>query len=125
MLMGYPIDTAAQPVFLFRTDTDAPSVDAYGVPWNPAGVGTTVYTEITGVLCAIDQVISMRDIETKSSSQQYETMLVTLLETEFQQVKDCVAIRYDGRVFPRWQTPPAIGLFAVGIHTIEFRANDA
>ena len=126
MQIGTPADPAARPVFILPVDPTGTGLDERGVPFDPSQAMSAQTTELTGVLCAYDAIILRNDDVEKTTgvATQQVRITVTLLDTEYQQVKECIAVRIGGSTYWRWRDnlPYAIG--AMGVWQIMFRAGD-
>lgn len=122
MQMGLdPVDGA---VFIMAPEIEETGVDAQGVPWDPALVGTLpeAGAEISAV-CAVE-FFDSSGINTLGIDVEPAKVVVTLLDVDWAAVSDCIAIRLGDRLYQRYRTRPPLGLFSVGINQIEFVAGD-
>lgn len=126
MQVGQPEDAALRPVFLLPAATTVTPVDARGIPWDITAEMEPGTTELTGVLCAYELAATgtTDNREQSGTASQDRAVTITLLEDEYQQVKDCVAVRIGESTFPRWHDLLPYAVATAGVYQLRFRAED-
>lgn len=126
MQMGLDPETPTGVVFIMAPviDPDDTTVDAQGVPWDPAEVGTLPEegAEISAN-CAVE-FFSASGVNTTGTDVEPARVLVTILDDDWLPVSGCIAIRLGDRVYRRNYKQPTMGLFSVGVHQVAFQAGD-
>lgn len=127
MQFGYPVDPEHRPIFVMPAPApspDADPTDGFGVPFDPSAPAGPAPTEVTGVLCAYEQVGIQSDGSRSGTTAQAANLVVTLLQEEWLLVQDCVAVRVGGITYTRWRDQPEYALGTLGVHQLVFQAGD-
>lgn len=126
MQLGLDPDTETGVVFVMApvVDPGDTTVDAQGVPWDPAEVGTLPDEgEEISAVCAVEFSPSS-GLNTAGVDVEPAKVTVTILDEDWAPVAACIAIRLGDRVYRRGYNHPPLGLFSVGVHQINFWAGD-
>lgn len=131
MQMGSPPDSDKQVYFISKSsaatyfkngfEVTGIRLDRDKMPLDPdVEVRTAADVEIQ-VDCAIE-VVRADTNEIPVGNFGDTKAVVTLLDVDYEQVKDCQEIRFNGDIYQRGYEPDGLGLFDVGINTIIYYA---
>lgn len=98
-------------------------VDQEGVPFDPQTTVTRLQPPAVKVLCAIEY-FDANGIPTDFGLVTPSRASITLLDQEYAQVHDCVAVVLKGEKYVYRHTEFPTGLFDVGVYTMHFVAED-
>lgn len=138
MQMGAPPDAIRRATFIFppgarRYERDGvpltvpPRLDRDGRPFDPHIAVITEPGREVVVDCAIEMTLAVRSADGEEGpvgAFRHTRVNVTLLDAEYQLVKGCKELRYNGDVYLYGYEPQGLGLFGVGVHTMIFYARD-
>lgn len=129
MQFGTPVDPARRPAFILAASASDPgedAVDGFGVPFDPTAPAPAAPVEVTGILCAYEAAGAQSDTNRGGLEVQEAVLVVTLLEEEWLQVKDCIAVRLGDSTYIRKSDGdhPEYALGTLGVHQISFQAGD-
>jgi hypothetical protein len=101
--------------------------DFYGVPLDPADIeGVTVYPTTLNALCAYEGLSSGDTrIDRKGPDAKPLRFVVTILDEDYEPVKDHIGIIADGIFYARDTTVPSIGLFSITVYQIYYKSLDS
>lgn len=124
MQLGLPTDPERRPVFTLPATPDN-GEDQLGLPWDISdSVENTVET-VEDVLCALEFKAPGSNIDDKGGViAQQATLIVTLLQDEYDQVKTSVSVTVGGSTFRRWFDAPDLALGTYGVYQLYFQAGD-
>ena len=134
MQMGISPDVDKQPLFVFRSTsrtywkggvqlTSTPKLDRDGKPMDPTIKVVPVPGERKRVDCAVE--IERADAEELPVGNFRPTKaIVTLLDEQYEQVKDARELVYNGDRYVYGYEPVGLGLFDVGVNQIIYYAVD-
>lgn len=126
MHMGLPPDAGDQITFYFAATVTNPgsvTIDGAGVPFDPASSLTSVPATPVQVDCAVEYF----DAEGQPTNFGLLTpsrIAVTLLDVDYEQVKDATYVRIAGDRYNFRRTVPPQGLFDVGLFVMHFTAEN-
>lgn len=124
MQLGLPVDASRRPVFILPVAPDS-GEDARGLPWDIEGDMTEAPNEVTGVLCAVEFKAPGSDLTDGGGViAQRATVIVTLLQAEWGQVKTAVSVGISGDTYRRWFDAPDLALGTAGVYQLYFEAGD-
>lgn len=124
MTMGTPPDTDYQMRFHWNPDrTTAATRDGEGIPFDPTAVITSTTQPSTTVACAVEYLDAAGQ-PSPFGSIVPSRIRVTLLDEEYEQVKDADYVVIGGDRYLRHHEPPSYGLYEVGVHQILYVAEN-
>lgn len=135
MQMGTPIEEAKRVTFLFSGNgstywkdgvelTTPPAVDLDGHPYDPEIEMRRSEDVRVQVDCAVEIEDVIPDREEPVGTFQQTKLTITLLEAEYQQVKGCKAVEYNGDRYVYGFDPVNYGLFDANVHQMIFMSED-
>ena len=130
MQMGTPPDEGKQPVFVFRPTSrsywkngvqlgSAPRLDRDGKPLDPKVEVRVVEAATKTVDCAVE-IVRADAAELPVGTFRQTKAIVTLLDEQYEQVKGCTELVFNGDRYRFGYEPEGLGLFSVGINTMIF-----
>jgi len=135
MQMGTPNEQSKRVTFVFSGDgstywkngvelTSTPHLDLDGHPYDPE-VEVRKTAEVTlQVDCAFEVKEVLPRPEDPVGTFQHTELTVTLLEVEYQQVKGCRAVLYNGDRYAYSFEPMNYGLFGSNVYQMIFTSED-
>jgi hypothetical protein len=133
MQMGAAPDPTLRPTFIFKSTSQtyrkagvavsSPRLDRDGKPLDPDIEVIEVAGARVQVDCAIE-IVRADANEIPVGNFRPTKAIVTLLDEEYEQVKGCRELLYDGDRYLFGYEPDALGLFDVGTFTLIFYAID-
>lgn len=125
MQMGAAPDETQQVKFYFPSTLvyNVAAKDDANFPFDPASTVTSTPRPFVHVDCAIEYF----DAEGQPTSFGLiapSRLAITLLDDEYEQVKDCTYVVVHGDKYNRRRTEPPLGMFDVGVYTMHFTAED-
>lgn len=124
MQLGLPTDVARRPIFYLADDATTTPADDGGVPWDMDDDANATETAVSGVLCAIEfdeKAVQSSDGGTVAQTAQ---VVITLLQTEYDQVKLATRVTIAGRSYRRDFDRPDLALGTNGVYQLVFKAGD-
>jgi hypothetical protein len=130
MQMGAPPDVDKQAVFVFKPTSrtywkngvqlgTAPRLDRDGKPLDPKIQVRVVEAATKKVDCAVEIVRADAE-ELPVGTFRQTKAIVTLLDEQYDQVKGCTELVFNGDRYRYGYEPEGLGLFSVGINTMIF-----
>lgn len=98
-------------------------VDQEGVPFDPTTTVTRTVPDPIKVLCAVEYFDAHGE-PTNFGVITPSRAVITLLDEEYEQIKECIAVVLRGERFIYRSTEYPAGLFDVGVYTLHFTAED-
>lgn len=124
MQMGAALDASEQVTFHFAsTLTYNVPADGAAVPFDPNATVTRVTPDPMRVDCAVEY-FDMENQPTSFGLMAPSRLAVTLLDVDYEQVKDCSYVVIHGDRYNFRRTEPPSGLFDVGLYTMHFTAEN-
>jgi hypothetical protein len=124
MNMGAPPDVDAQVTFHFPNVLVYNSnVDGANVPFDPT---STVTTATPRPPIRVDCAVEYFDSENQPTNFGLlapSRIVVTVLDVDYEKVKDCAYVVAHGDRYNYRRTEPPVGLFDVGVYTLHFATN--
>lgn len=124
MTMGTPPVSGDQLRFYWNPTRSATATkDGEGIPFDPsAPVATTTHAPVS-LPCAIEYIDAAGQ-PTPFGAIAPSKVRVTLLDEDYDQVKDADYVLISGDRYIRHHEPPSYGLFTVGVHQIIYTAEN-
>lgn len=126
MVMGEaPVDDD-QVLFHFESQlvyTGTGKIDADNVPFDPSATVQRVTPTPIHVPCAVEYV-DVESVPTNFGFVAAAKLRITLLDEEYQKVKDSTYVTVGGDVYRYRRTEPPSGLFDVGLFTLHYVAEN-
>jgi hypothetical protein len=124
MAMGAAIDTDEQVTFHFAsTLVYAGSADGAEVPFDPAATVVTTTPDPMRVDCAVEY-FDAENQPTNFGLLAPSRLAVTLLDVDYEQVKEAQYVVAHGDRYDYRRTEPPSGLFDVGLYTMHFTSQN-
>lgn len=124
MQLGTPVDPARRPVFVLPVAADT-NEDSRGLPWDITGDMTEIAPRVSNVLCAVEFKPPGSNLtDAGGVFAQRATLVVTLLQAEWNQVRTAVALETSGDVYQRWHDAPDLALGTSGVYQLFFQSGD-
>lgn len=134
MEMGTPNEESKRATFIFPSTGTTywlgdvqvlnPRVDRDGSPLDPEVEEREAPSRRVQVNCAVEVEYAGVEGETPVGSFHQSRLVITLLEAEYQLVKGCQAVEYNGDTYSYAFEPENVGLFGSNVHSMVFNAED-
>lgn len=124
MTLGTPPATGDQLTFHWNpTVTTGAAKDGEGVPFDPAATITRSSRAAITKPCAVE-FVDAADEPTAFGLVIPSKVKVTLLDEDYNAVKDADFVVITGDKYVRSHEPPSLGLFDVGVHSVIYTAEN-
>lgn len=124
MTLGAPPATSDQLTFHWNpTATTAASKDGEGVPFDPTAAITRITRTPVTRPCAVE-FVDAADEPTAFGLVIPSKLKVTLLDVDYDAVKDADFVVVGGDKYVRSHEPPSLGLFDIGVHSVIYTAEN-
>jgi hypothetical protein len=121
MNMGLPQDTAQRPTFHFKATKTFPAgtlLDSEGTPLDPRVPATISAPDPVQVPCAVEFQTTRNDDESLVGTFRQTAASLTLLDVDYDLVKDAIEVALNGVRFNIGYAEPPIGMGTVTIYTL-------
>jgi len=121
MNMGLPQNEADRPTFYFRSVKTYPPntvLDSEGTPLDPRIAATVTTPDPVQVPCAVEFQATRNDDESLVGTFRQVTATLTLLDTDWEQVKDAIEVALGGVRYNISYLEPPLGMGTVTIYRI-------
>lgn len=125
MRFGEPTRDADKVTFFFprRADTGQPA-DQEGVPFDPSVRPEDVGDDAVTVECAVDYMDRSEELTEGAGELKASRILITLLDTEYQQVRDFSYATIGGQRYNYSETIPPVALGTIDVWQVMCTAED-
>jgi hypothetical protein len=124
MTLGAPPATGDQLTFHWNpTTATGAAKDGEGVPFDPAAIITRTSRPSVSRPCAVE-FVDAADEPTAFGMVIPSKVKVTLLDEDYDAVKDADFVVITGDKYLRSHEPPSVGLFDVGVHQVIYVAEN-
>jgi hypothetical protein len=124
MQLGLAVNPTRRPVFVLPAAPDA-GEDSRGLPWSVTGAMAEATNEVTDLKCAVEFKAPGSDLTDGGGViAQTATIIVTLLQAEWNQVRTAESVRVSGTNYRRWLDAPDLALGTHGVYQLYFQAGD-
>lgn len=121
MNMGLPSDVTERPTFYFRAVRTYPPgtlVDSEGTPLDPTVKATTTAPDPVQVPCAVEFQTTRNDDESLVGTFRQTAAALTLLDVDYDLIKDAIEVSLGGNRFVISYQEPPIGMGDVTVYRL-------